>query len=125
MKSGNNIFFKRIILVLTVLLGLVVMVTSFSGCLNQNNSKRIIAIKIQTNPSKTSYSVGEALSVSGMVVYNIYEDESEEVTDDYTVNPPEGTIFNETGMQIITVEKVITSLRRKDIHRATFDVMVN
>ena len=125
MKNDNKTFFKRIIFVLIILLGIIVTVTSFAGCMNQDDSKKIIAIRITSEPYKTSYNVGDALNISGLVVYNVYEDGSEDYTEDYTVTPPAGTILNETGSQTVTVEKIITKIRRKDIHQATFTIQVN
>ncbi len=57
-----------------------------------------------TTPTKTTYKVGEALDLSGMVVTATYSDGSTaEITDGYTTSPVNGSALNTAGTVTVTV----------------------
>lgn len=124
MKNKNIISFRRIISVLLVVFGIIVTVTSFAGCLNQNDSNKVIAIEIVTKPNKTSYYVGENLDLTGLVVNNVYENGMRDVAVDFTTSPAAGEQLTKIGIQTVIVEKVVKSLKRIDHHLADFEISV-
>ncbi len=60
----------------------------------------ILRLEITTLPTKTEYNAGELLDVAGMVVSQVYADETIEIISDYTVSEIN---YNITGFQNITV----------------------
>ena len=60
-------------------------------------------ISITSNANKTTYTVGETLNLSGMIVVAYYIDGSENIVTDYTSNPENGTILNTSGTRTITI----------------------
>jgi hypothetical protein len=145
MKNNNIISFKRITSVLIVLFGIIVAVTSFSGCENLLNKEEapVVAIKISSLPAKTNYTRGETLNLSGLVVnevrsrsnsnndsYNYLYDFNAYIsgeTTDYTTTPAAGEILNETGTQTVLVERVIKNSRKRRTQRlqAKFTITVS
>ena len=144
MKNNNIISFKRITSVLIVLFGIIVAVTSFSGCENLLNKGEdpVVAIKISSPPAKTNYTRGETLNLSGLVVnevrsrsntndnYNYLYDFNAYIsgeTTDYTTTPAAGEILNETGTQTVLVERVIKNNRKRRTQRlqAKFTITVS
>lgn len=56
-------------------------------------AKEIESIEITTPPTKTEYTVGEALDLTGMVVTATYTDGTDGEITDYTTDPAAGTIL--------------------------------
>lgn len=124
MKNKNIISFRRIISVLVVVFGIIVTVTSFAGCMNQENTRRIVAIELKTKPYKTSYYVGEYLDLTGLTVNNVYEDGMRDVATDFTTTPAAGEQLTRQGTQTVTIEKVVNKIKRIERHRADFIISV-
>ena len=67
----------------------------------QKNEAALQSISIKTNPAKMTYTVGETLNTSGLVITAKYSDGATKgITSGFTCNP---TKLNTTGKQIITV----------------------
>ena len=123
MKNKSNIF-KRIILVPVILLVFVVTAILFSSCINQDESKRVVAIEVKSSPYKTTYTVGEALDLTGLVISNVYEDGMRDNAVDFETTPARGEILRTTGTQNVTVEKVVKRVKRIERHQAWFTITV-
>jgi hypothetical protein len=61
------------------------------------------SIAVTTQPTKATYFVGEALSLTGMVVTAYYSDGSSRAVTGYTTVPANGATLNTAGLQTITV----------------------
>lgn len=62
------------------------------------DQKTLQSIAVTSNPTKTSYKVGEEFSSSGLVVTAIYSDRSTAVVNGYTLNPANGYKFTENDI---------------------------
>lgn len=58
------------------------------------------SIKVDTEPTKTSYSDGDKLDLTGLVVKVVLDDESEEVITDYTTTPADGAALTTTDTKV-------------------------
>ena len=79
------------------------------------------SISVTSNPTKTSYSVGDALNLSGLVVTGTFSDSSQsDVTSLCTVSPASGYIFvsGDVGTKTITVS-------HEGVSDASFSVTVS
>ena len=65
--------------------------------------KKLIDIKIQENPVKTKYYVGESIDFTGLKVIAQYSDDSEEEITDYTPSIASGTILSIAKTYTISV----------------------
>ena len=124
MKNKSIIVFKKTISVSVIFLAIIVATTFFSSCSNLNDSKRVVAIEVKTTPYKSTYYVGEALDLTGLVVSNVYEDGNRDNAVDFVTTPARGEILNTVGIQNITVEKVVKKVKRIDRHQAWFTITV-
>jgi len=61
------------------------------------------SILIMIGPSKTAYTQGEPLNISGLVVTASYSDGSTKVVSGYTTSPVNGAVLNTVGAQTVTV----------------------
>lgn len=77
----------------------------------------ISSITVTTPPTKTSYTVGETLDLTGLVVTATYSDGSSAETTAYTTSPADGTTLDTAG----TVTVTATSSEDTSI-TTTFDV---
>ena len=72
----------------------------------------LTGIRIATAPSKVSYTAGEAIDLTGIVVQEVYNDgekESYKTITDYTVSPAAGTkVYESTKALIISYTSVAT-----------------
>ena len=72
----------------------------------------LTGIRIATAPSKVSYTAGEAIDLTGLVVQEVYndgEEESYKTITDYTVSPAAGTkVYESTKALIISYTSVAT-----------------
>ena len=94
-----------------LMIGLVALV--FSGC---PNNPMLEAISI--TPSKTTYSVGESVAPSDIVVVATYSDGSTKTVSDYTTSP---TTFSEAGTITVTVSYSENGVTKT----ASYEVTVN
>ncbi|MPM01317.1 hypothetical protein SDC9_47557 [bioreactor metagenome] len=79
------------------------------------------SIAVTTQPTKTSYSVGETLDLSGMVITASYSDGSTAQVTQYTTVPADGSTLDTAGTITVTV-----SYTEDDVTRTTtFDVQVS
>ena len=124
MKNKSNFLFKKTISALVILLGFVLTATFFSSCINQDDSKRIVAIEVKSSPYKTTYFVGEALDLTGLVISNVYEDGMRDNAVDFETTPARGEILTTIGTHTVTVEKVVKKVKRIERHRAWFTITV-
>jgi len=62
-------------------------------------------IEVRNSPDKTEYTVNDTLDLEGLVVYAVYDDnsESELTSEEYTVTPAAGTTLTEKGTLTVTV----------------------
>ena len=58
------------------------------------------SIKVDTEPTKTSYSDGDKLDLTGLVVKVVFDDESEEAITDYTTTPADGATLATTDTKV-------------------------
>ena len=58
------------------------------------------SIKVDTEPTKTSYSDGDKLDLTGLVVKVVFDDESEEAITDYTTTPADGAALTTTDTKV-------------------------
>lgn len=65
--------------------------------------KKLINLKIQDNPVKTKYYVGEAIDFTGLKIIVQYSDASEEEITDYSLSIKSGTILSEAKAYSISV----------------------
>ena len=67
------------------------------------NNKRLVSITVDTMPTKTTYSVGDALDYTGIkVVANFSDMTSADVTDSCVYSPAEGTLVT-SGLSSVSV----------------------
>lgn len=69
----------------------------------ENIPSPLSAITITTQPDKTSYSAGETLDLTGLVVTAIYENETSAEVTGYTTSPAQGDVLSEEGQVTVTV----------------------
>lgn len=55
----------------------------------------LIGIEVTVEPTKTVYTEGDSLDLTGMVVSVVYDDGSTDVVDGYTTNPANGTVLGQ------------------------------
>jgi hypothetical protein len=67
------------------------------------NIPALTSIGIITMPTKTTYTVGQALDLSGMVVRATYSGGSMATVAGWTSTPANGTVFNSPGNIQVTV----------------------
>ena len=72
--------------------------TSYTGTIKSVLS----SIAITTQPTKTSYALGEYFATSGMVVTATYNNTTKAVTGDCTISPANNSRFTSTGTKTIT-----------------------
>lgn len=65
--------------------------------------KKLVSIAITTQPTKRTYTEGESLSLSGMVVTATYTDDSTGTVTGWTASPANGSTLSGTGTKTITV----------------------
>lgn len=95
---------KKSLLLTSLLIGVVSLTTS---CKNRGAaSPTLEEISIASRPTKVDYEVGEAFSLSGLVVNATYSDESVVVVDEYSSSLEEGYVF--TSADVPSKEIVIT-----------------
>jgi hypothetical protein len=68
-----------------------------------DEEKTCKGIVVSENPDKTSYSVGDPLDLSGMVVTATYSDGSTKTITDYLTTPADGSVFKVIGTQTVFV----------------------
>lgn len=79
------------------------------------------SISITTPPDKTTYTVGDALDLTGMVVTAEYSDDTSKTVTGYTTDPAQGTTLDTAGTITVTV-----TYTEGDISKtAAFDVTVD
>ncbi len=78
------------------------------------------SIVVTTQPDKTTYTVGEALDLTGLVITAIYSDDSTIEVTDYTTLPAEGSTLEEEG----TVSVEISYTEGDVTKNTSFDVEV-
>jgi len=84
-------------------------------------SATLESIAVTTPPIKTTYKVGEALDLTGLVVTATYSDGSTSVVTGFTTDPDNGSALNTEGSVTVTI-----SYAKDDITKSTtFDVQVN
>lgn len=66
-------------------------------------AKALRGIAITTRPTKTTYTQGENLSLSGMVVTATYTDDSTGTVTGWTASPANGSTLSEIGTKTITI----------------------
>lgn len=86
---------KRTLLGLIVVLCLT-LCCAFAAC----GDKVLTGIELDTTNVKTSFTVGDTFSYSGLVVTAIYDDESTEAVTDYTVSSPDMSTEGEKTVNV-------------------------
>ncbi len=79
------------------------------------------SISITSEPAKTTYTVGQALDLSGLVVTAAYSDDTSHAVTEYTTTPEEGSTLDTAGAVTVTVSYTEGGVTKT----ATFDVQVN
>lgn len=79
------------------------------------------SIAVTTPPTKTAYTVGESLDLSGLVITATYSDESSRVITEYTTTPEAGSTLDEAGTVSVTVSYTEDEITQN----ASFDVEVS
>ena len=79
------------------------------------------SIAVTTPPDKTSYTVGESLDLSGMVVTATYSDDSTHAVSQYTTKPADGSTLDAAGTTTVTVSYTEGGITRT----TTIDVEVS
>ena len=64
----------------------------------------LTGINITNLPEQTTYTVGDALNLNGLVVTATYSDDSNETITNYSTNPVNGTALNNAGAVPVTVQ---------------------
>lgn len=79
-------------------------ITVVTGSGSSVEEPTIAGIRISSNPNKTTYTVGDTLELTGLVVHTYDENGNnlEDVTNECSFNPSEGTILNNAGTISIT-----------------------
>lgn len=60
-------------------------------------------LELRAMPTKTTFTKGTALDLTGLLIAATYENGTTQVVTDYTSTPPNGTILENTGTQIVTI----------------------
>lgn len=79
------------------------------------------SISVTTPPTKTTYNVGEALDLSGLVVTATYSDDTSKVVTGYTATPADSSTLDTEGTVTITISYTEGAITKT----VTFDVQVN
>lgn len=79
------------------------------------------SIEVTTPPTKVTYTVGESLDISGMIVTATYSDGASAAVTGYTTEPAGGSILDTTGAISITVSYTKGTVTKT----AAFTVQVN
>lgn len=79
------------------------------------------SIAITTPPTKLTYTVGETLDLSGLVVTATHSDTHSKVVTEYTTAPEQGSTLDTAG----TINIVVSYTEHEVTKTATFDVQVN
>ena len=70
----------------------------------QPEEKEIKSIRVKTKPTKLTYSVGDTLDLTGMVIEATYSDGDKAVlTEGYTTDPADGDTLSTAGQVTVTV----------------------
>lgn len=74
-------------------------------CSSSTEEPTIAGIRVTSNPNKTTYTVGDTLELTGLVVHTYDENGNnlEDVTSACSFTPAEGTTLNDTGTVTVTV----------------------
>lgn len=83
--------------------------------------KALDALEIKENPTKTAYTKGETLDLTGLKVNAVYNDVSKQEVSNYTVSLENGSVLNTVGQQTITVTYTEDGI----VKTATFTVTVS
>ncbi|NOV03690.1 leucine-rich repeat protein [Paenibacillus planticolens] len=78
-------------------------------------------ITVKSLPNQTSYTVGDTLDTTGLVIEATYSDGKQANVSGYTVTPANGTLLSTTGTRMVTVSYTEGSATKT----ATFTVTVN
>ena len=76
---------------------------SFTITVNPVPVVALASIAVTTPPTKTVYTVGEALNLAGMIVTATYSDGSKKAVTGFTTNPTAGAILSAAGTPTIAV----------------------
>jgi len=79
------------------------------------------SIEVKTPPAKVTYTVGENLDLTGLVVAATYNDDTTKAVIGYTTDPASGSKLDTAGKATITVSYTEASITKT----TTFDVQVN
>lgn len=79
------------------------------------------SIAVTTPPAKTTYTVGEVLDLSGLVVTATYSDNSSKAVTGYTAAPPDSSTLDTAGTVTVTISYTEGTVTKT----TTFDVQVN
>lgn len=60
-------------------------------------------LELRAMPTKTTFTKGTALDLTGLLIAATYENGTTQVVTDYTSTPPNGTVLENTGTQIVTI----------------------
>jgi hypothetical protein len=85
------------------------------------NIPTLVSIGVITMPTKTTYTAGEALDLSGMVVRATYSDGSMATVTGWTSTPANGAVLSTTGPNLVTISYTEGSVTKT----TTFNVTVN
>jgi hypothetical protein len=66
-------------------------------------TKTLSSIAVTTQPTKSTYTVGDSLDTSGLVVTATYSDDSTADVTGYTLSPANGSTLSTVGSQTVTV----------------------
>lgn len=83
--------------------------------------KLLESIEVTSGPTKSTYTVNEALDLSGLVITAIYSDSSKAAISGYTTTPASGDTLDTEG----TVEVKVSYTEGDITKNATFEVQVN
>ena len=88
-----------------VVIGIVAIITfSMDACSNgSTKSKTLVSIAVTTEPTQTSYKIGEDFDPAGMVVTATYDDGSSVPVTDYTTDADDSFDSDTVGVKTITV----------------------
>jgi hypothetical protein len=79
------------------------------------------SIAVTTQPTKTEYTVGEALDLGGLVITATYSDASITVVTEYTTSPSGGSVLDTEGVTTVSVSYTEGEVEKN----TTFTVKVN
>jgi len=67
------------------------------------NTVTLTGITVTNMPTKTMYSVGETLDLSGLIITAAYNDSSSKPVTGFTINPANNTVLNNAGITTVQV----------------------